>query len=638
MMKITKIELDNYRVYRYPTVIDIPKGENLLIYGENGSGKTSLAKSVINFFESSIDSAINFEHNFFCTEEEKEGRIKLTFSKISDPDSVPVQYVWSNNPTLCSNKEIFIKSAARIHGHINYSRLLKVYLHNGDNPNLFDLIVLELLGNYNPPSERSTIQYIYRQLENGLFNVYTRKNRNHKAALAMLTTFESILRTTLDKCFERINEWLKTYFSHLQLRVEYELKPMEFSYGNKKSQWTWIRDLRLKVYNYDRNISQYNSILNEARLSAISMLLLLCSIYENPALCNYKFLYLDDAFIGLDNANRRQILSLLVKEFGNWQIFISTYDLTWYNAACEMLLNNWIKLEIFEGMSIDGNHPMTIITKRNDSITNALRHIFDQHHPDYPAAANYLRKSVEEILITRFPSFALRDENYEIIPTYKLAGIISSLDEFLSQTDSYHPHQAVIKNCLSVIKSHLPTLLHPLSHYSTQTPIYKNELIEVINHVIQLDKIGRELDYCNIVVLKEKHMSFELKICGYSGWDFNYQLNLCQNLYLFKTGSDWSLSFCKVQTVRYFGNDAAGKKYDNPIGKTNRLYNKMCYSSLKEAYDQILNYIINEQQLKDVITANYIESISFINEDHSITCLSDILSNKQKEIVGRTAV
>jgi len=635
-MKITKIELDNYRVYRYPTVIDIPKGENLLIYGENGSGKTSLAKSVINFFNSSIDPTVNFEHNLFCAEDKKEGQIKLTFTKTSAPDSAPIQYVWSNNPTLCSNKEIFIQSAARIHGYMNYSRLLRVYLHNGDNPNLFDLIVLDLLGNYNPPSERHTIKYLYSQLEKGLFKVYTRNDRIHRAALTTLQPFEAILRTTLDKCFGLINRWLETYFSYLKLRVEYDLKPMTFRYGHNKRQWTWIRDLRLNVYNYDRNISHYNSTLNEARLSAISMLLLLSSIYENPALCDYKFLYLDDAFIGLDNANRRQILNLLVKEFDNWQIFISTYDLTWYNTACEMLGNNWIKLELFEGTTIDGSLPMTIITVRNDSMANALRHISDVHHPDYPAAANYLRKAVEEILKTRFPSFAIRDENYEMIPSYKLAGVISSLDEFLSQTEGYHSHQTSIRNCLSVIKSHLPTLLHPLSHYSIQTPVYKNELIEVITRIIQLDKIMNDLDYGNIAVLKEKNMSFELKICGSSGWDFNYQLNLCQNLYLFKTGSNWDLSHCTVQAVRYFGKDAAGKREDKPIGKTNRLYDIMRYSSLKEAYDQISDYITEKLNLKDAIKVNYIDSIGFINEDHSITKLSDIISNKQKEIIGRT--
>lgn len=634
-MKITKIELDNYRVYRYPTVIDIPGGKNLLIYGENGSGKTSLAKSIINFFDSSIDPSINFEHNFFCSEDETEGRIELTFAKTSDPNPVPAQYAWSNNPDLCSNKKLFIQSAARIHGHMNYSRLLKVYLHNGDNPNLFDLIVLDLLGDYNPPSERRTIRAIYSRIEKGLFNVYTRRDLNHRKAISDRPIFEAILRTTLDKCFKRINEWLTTYFSHLQLRVEYNLSPMTFNYGRDKKTWSWKRDLRLNVYSFDRNINRYNSTLNEARLSAISMLLLLASIYDNPALCDYKFLYLDDAFIGLDNANRRQILNLLVKEFGNWQIFISTYDLTWYNAACELLGNNWLKLELFESTAPNEMIPQPIIARRNDSMANALRHINDAHRPDYPAAANYLRKTVEGMLTTRFPAFAIRDDSYELIPSYKLAGVISSIDEFLSQTDGYHTYQAVIRGYLSDIKSHLPTLLHPLSHYSAQTPVYKNELIEVINRVRLLDNTLNALDYNNVGMLKEKNMTFVINIKGSSGWNFNYQFNLCQNLYICKVDLDWILSACTVQAVRYYGNDTAGTYDDKPINKTNRLYATMRYPSLKDAYDCILDFITSTLNLEDAIPAAYTDSISFINDNRSTTKLSDVIANKQKEMIAR---
>lgn len=198
-------------------------------------------------------------------------------------------------------------------------------------------------------------------------------------------------------------------------------------------------------------------------------------------------------------------------------------------------------------------------------------------------------------------------------------------------------NQATIKGYLSDIKSHLPTLLHPLSHYSAQTPVYKNELIEVINRVRLLDNTLSAFDYDNISVLKEKNLPFVLNIKGSSGWDFHYQFNLCQNLYLFKVDPDWFLSACTVQAVKYYGNNAAGKHYDNPISKTNRLYTIMHYTSLKEAYDRTLDFITNDMSLKDAIPADYTDSIAFINEDLSTTKLSDIIANKMKEMMGKTS-
>ena len=52
--RITKIALENYRAfYGADNIIDLPNGENLLIYGENGSGKSSLFRAMEELFVSS---------------------------------------------------------------------------------------------------------------------------------------------------------------------------------------------------------------------------------------------------------------------------------------------------------------------------------------------------------------------------------------------------------------------------------------------------------------------------------------------------------------------------------------------------------------------------------------------------------
>ena len=53
-MKITKIELKNFKAFYGTYQIDLHKvGKNLIVYGENGSGKTSLYQALKRFLESS---------------------------------------------------------------------------------------------------------------------------------------------------------------------------------------------------------------------------------------------------------------------------------------------------------------------------------------------------------------------------------------------------------------------------------------------------------------------------------------------------------------------------------------------------------------------------------------------------------
>src|SRR3954467_7084244 len=68
MKRITSIQLQNFRAfYGQYEPIALPNGENLLIYGENGSGKSSLFKALQSYFRSSRNTALPFEINTYVT-------------------------------------------------------------------------------------------------------------------------------------------------------------------------------------------------------------------------------------------------------------------------------------------------------------------------------------------------------------------------------------------------------------------------------------------------------------------------------------------------------------------------------------------------------------------------------------------
>ena len=78
MKRITAIEIENYRAFyqQYKPIL-LPKGENLLLYGENGSGKSSLFKALSNYFSSSQNPAFPFSKNHHSLA--ANGLLQITF-------------------------------------------------------------------------------------------------------------------------------------------------------------------------------------------------------------------------------------------------------------------------------------------------------------------------------------------------------------------------------------------------------------------------------------------------------------------------------------------------------------------------------------------------------------------------------
>lgn len=102
MKKIVKISLKNFKAYLTPHDIDLPNGENLLVYGENGSGKSSFVKAIMFYLKSSVDVQLQFIRNIYQSNEE--GYVKLSFADY-DELSKMIKEETVKSYTLCSNNQ-----------------------------------------------------------------------------------------------------------------------------------------------------------------------------------------------------------------------------------------------------------------------------------------------------------------------------------------------------------------------------------------------------------------------------------------------------------------------------------------------------------------------------------------------------
>ena len=144
MKRIVEINIFNFKAYFYPTTIKLDKGENLLIYGENGSGKSSLYKSLDFFFEQSIGrEKTKFQANVHTGS--KDGFVKLLFKDVDVLNSSQEESAaYSSTAMIESTFAPFVKSTARTKGFLDYTNLLNVYFNKKSGDNLFDLF-LDLL-------------------------------------------------------------------------------------------------------------------------------------------------------------------------------------------------------------------------------------------------------------------------------------------------------------------------------------------------------------------------------------------------------------------------------------------------------------------------------------------------------------
>lgn len=610
MKRITKIEIENSRAYYDRLSFSMKDGENLLIYGENGSGKSSLYKSLNDFIQS-FYSQVSYTPNRYKPVDAI-GEVKLSIGDYNDVtgaiDNI-VDYRFANGVDNTKVADTaFLKALVLTKGFLNYKDLLKVYLYEDDNPNLFKFFIEHLLKDHIASAQglNNSLLWEWRQVTQDILNVYNRNEVKHKRGLQRLKNFEKILRSVLDNLFKEVNNYLAYYFKNFALHIDYDLKAMSFDYGIKgKNSWKIEQDLRLQILIGSSSIYDFTEGLNEAKLSAIAICLYFAALKANPGK-ELHLMFLDDIFLGIDSSNRWAILEILEHEFKDFQIIIATYDRSWYCMAQNYLINHhgsrWKFINLYSMPKTDNGISffVPVMTVGTSAYNRAKEYLHGQRPVDLPAAANYFRKALEELISERYlPKELFMNDDYSIIPGYKLTKHIGALiDLFIKIEEDTTP--------IMIIKSYLHPLIHPLSHYEEEAQVYRSELMAVeeaisdlYNQIGNLNKKGRILIGRNNIV----EIRYETVDKSYQS---KYKIQFDDNLWLYKDKNrDIHLTKCNCKCVLMEGKLNGTSLASFKPNKRMSSYNNFCYASLDEALQKIYDYEVNTNGHAVVAHANY---------------------------------
>ena len=465
-MRITKIEIKNFKAFYGAYQIDLHKaGKNLLVYGENGSGKTSLYQALRRFLESS-EGGHQFKphHNIFNSDE---GYIKLHLR--TDAQSKQDTYEWSETVKDETNDELLIQ-ASRAEGFLDYKDLLEThYLHReNDIVNVFDLLVKTLLAN-------TVNRQTDRRLAEDWASIqppFPRRSATTQIAAfeTQVVNFNRALVNRLTELQAKVSEILRKF----EINVTLDLDFQGIIY-NRDQKTLDNQEILLNVEFFDRDIPTHHLFLNEAKLSAIAIAIYFSSILLQPT-SELKILALDDVLIGLDMSNRLPVLDILEEYFADYQIFLTTYDKAWYEIVKQRTSHGgkWKAVEFYFRQTDEYEIP---VYAEDKAYLDKAREYLDAN--DYKACAVYLRTAFEMIiqefcedkhLPVRYHRDPNKQESQDFWDAIKIRNKITALLD---------------QKLINDIELYRSRILNPLSH-ATIANIPKKEIEDTIEAVERL--------------------------------------------------------------------------------------------------------------------------------------------------------
>ena len=440
MSKIQSIHINNFKFFGESEPIELG-GKNLLLYGENGSGKSSIYNALYTLMEAATKEPNGVQKYFQpLSQNNSESLINIHANEVGEgqydsyievEDDKGKTYRLSNTDTaLCGDDEF--RESQRASGFINYQSLFHFQLfRNSEKSNLHEVFKHAII----PYLPCSKFEYQGKELTTvyDLFKAYlnykTIKQPNHKGELVIYKgkdlyknylKLQAKINEELSGVIEYVNEQLPHYLHQLGYSFNAYLRFTE--QGHKKyDRWLDFQPfgVYLEIDEYDGKkfdeeapIIHPNVFLNEAKMSALAFAIrwaiLTKPAGEEVATDRLRIIVLDDLMISLDMSNREKMIRFLLDDAHTkkCQLLFLTHERMLFDAMfrelglrysvdeAKNLEDEWIILEMYDH-EVNGKH-FPLIQPHLSAYGRALAYFNGSDRPiDYMASGNALRQAIE---------------------------------------------------------------------------------------------------------------------------------------------------------------------------------------------------------------------------------------------------
>jgi energy-coupling factor transporter ATP-binding protein EcfA2 len=509
-VRLKELHINNFKFFpkqdRKSPLLKID-GKNLLIYGENGSGKSTIYWALYTLLESSFKERDADVEKYFVrggnhglvnihSPVNHQAHIKAVLTNGATTKDFLVSGDIPTIQAIRANSDV--RESGMASDFINYRVLFRLHQakHTNDN-DLFPWFEDEILPYIRTGTQ--SFKETLKVLRNGPTKVnnlagdqifpYAALRNDADAGMKLnykhyikwerqVTKWNNSFKKFIKSTNLRANQILQQDFKQ-DFEIKLDFVPIKHNIIADSLNLNWLEpkiNIVIPKFQKKRNaIKRAHSFLNEAKWTAIGLsirLAILEDVTYRPSPVDLKCLVMDDMLLSLDMSNREIVLELLLSRYvTDYQLILMTHDSHFYELAKGKInaLNRrgeWIYLEMYEDQKGKKKIPFIIEAKTDLQKAESF-----YKQKEFGACANHLRKATEHFV----HEFVPKDHHYN--PKYEKLNLSQMIGKSRAVA-RLRTFPAKIISDLDLMRTHI---FNPQSHYDIYKPLFHVELERAID-------------------------------------------------------------------------------------------------------------------------------------------------------------